>query len=70
MENYLDIFIFLTGFTVIALVAKQIGGFFTQARLPLISGFLFTGILAGPYALGLISVEATHNRSTEAARSD
>ena len=61
MENYLDIFIFLVGFTVIALASKQIGGFFTKARLPLISGFLFTGILAGPYVLGLISVEATQN---------
>ena len=61
MENYLDIFIFLVGFTVIALASKQIGEFFTKARLPLISGFLFTGILAGPYVLGLISVEATQN---------
>ena len=61
MENSLEIIIFIAGFLVIALASKQIGGFFTKARLPLISGFLFTGILAGPYALGLISVEATHN---------
>jgi Kef-type K+ transport system membrane component KefB len=30
-------------------------------KLPLISGFLFTGILVGPYVLGLISREATEN---------
>ncbi len=61
MENSTEIIIFIAGFLVIALAAKQIGEFFTKARLPLISGFLFTGILAGPYVLGLISVEATLN---------
>lgn len=61
MENYTDILIFITGFTVIALASKQVGGFFVKANLPLISGFLFTGIIAGPFVLGLISVEATEN---------
>ncbi len=61
MENYLDIIIFIAGFTVIALASKQIGGFFVKVNLPLISGFLFTGIIAGPYILNLISVEATEN---------
>ena len=59
MENYLDILFFITGFTVILLASKQIGQFFIKAELPLISGFLFTGILAGPYVLGFISVETT-----------
>lgn len=59
MENYLNILFFIASFTVIALASKQIGQFFIKAELPLISGFLFTGILAGPYVLGLISVETT-----------
>ncbi|MDI6687028.1 MAG: cation:proton antiporter [Desulfobacterales bacterium] len=59
MGNYLDILFFIASFTVIALASKQIGHFFIKAELPLISGFLFTGVLAGPYVLGLISVETT-----------
>ena len=42
----------------IALSAGQIGRYFTLARLPLITGFLFTGILAGPFVLDFISAEA------------
>ncbi len=38
----------------IALASSTIGDAFTRWRLPLITGFLCTGILAGPYALGLI----------------
>ncbi len=44
-------------FVLVALAAGQIGHYFTLARLPLISGFLFTGILAGPYVLNFISFE-------------
>lgn len=58
MGYYLDIVLIVTGFTVIALASRQVGGFFTKARLPLITGFLFTGIIAGPYVLGLISKES------------
>lgn len=42
----------------IALAASSIGEAFTRWRLPLITGFLVTGILAGPYALGLIPSSA------------
>ena len=58
MENHIDILIFVVGFAVIALASKQIGQFFIKSPLPLISAFLFTGILAGPYILDLISLEA------------
>lgn len=61
MENYLHIFIFIAGFALIALAAKQVGAFFVKVGLPQISGFLFTGIIAGPFVLGLIPVEATKN---------
>lgn len=61
MQHYLEIIIIIAGFTVITLASRQIGGFFTKANLPLITGFLFTGIIAGPHLLGLISAEDVRN---------
>ena len=59
MELYLtEILVFGLGFVLIALAAKDVGRWFTQIRLPKITGFLFTGIVAGPFVLGLISSEA------------
>ncbi|UCH25899.1 MAG: cation:proton antiporter [Trueperaceae bacterium] len=55
MQSYREVLIFLAGFIVIALASGQIGRFFTRLKLPLISGFLFTGLLVGPYVLGLVS---------------
>ncbi len=57
-QNFTTIFIVLASFGVIFLASKQIGQFFMRGKLPLISGFLFTGIIAGPYVLGLIPAEA------------
>ena len=54
----MDILIFVACFTIIAIASKQIGFNFKKTGLPLISGFLFTGIIAGPYVLDLISKEA------------
>ena len=59
MAVYQNLFMFIAGFTLIALASKQIGQFFTRFKLPLISGFLFTGIIAGPFIFDFISVEAT-----------
>ncbi len=42
---------------VLALAAKRIGDYFAKYDLPLIIGFLFAGILIGPYVLGLIGHE-------------
>ncbi len=50
--------IILISFGMIALAAHQIGRYFAQIELPLISGVLFAGILAGPFVLHLISAEA------------
>ncbi|MFQ5453396.1 MAG: cation:proton antiporter, partial [Candidatus Zixiibacteriota bacterium] len=61
MEYYLYISTLIAGFTLIALAAKQVGAFFVKVKLPLISGFLFTGIVAGPFMLDLISTEATES---------
>ena len=58
MENFPNIFIFIAGFAIIALASKQIGQSFAKINLPLISGFLFAGVIAGPYALDLIPAEA------------
>jgi Trk K+ transport system NAD-binding subunit/mannitol/fructose-specific phosphotransferase system IIA component (Ntr-type)/Kef-type K+ transport system membrane component KefB len=61
MESYLEIALIVAGFTMIALASRQVGGLFTKANLPLITGFLFTGIIAGPHVVGLISEEAVEN---------
>ncbi|MEN8172849.1 MAG: cation:proton antiporter, partial [Chloroflexota bacterium] len=61
MENSSLIVIYGAGFIIIALASKQVGQYFNQAKLPLISGFLFTGVIAGPYLLNLITTEAVAN---------
>ncbi len=61
MINFSMLLIYAVGFTIIALASKQIGQFFNQAKLPLISGFLFTGVIAGPYVINLITAEAVAN---------
>ena len=45
-------------FFILAVASKQFGHFFARARLPLITGFLFTGMAVGPSILGLIPAEA------------
>ncbi len=45
-------------FVLVALGARQVGGIVARARLPLITGFLLTGIVAGPHVLGLITPQA------------
>ena len=49
----------VAGFVLISLASNDVGRFFSRYRLPLITGFLVTGVLAGPFALGLIPREAT-----------
>ncbi|GIX47230.1 MAG: potassium transporter TrkA [Candidatus Tectimicrobiota bacterium] len=54
----LDTVLVLTTFGVLALAAKDLGQHGQRLGLPLISGFLLTGVLVGPYALGLVEREA------------
>ncbi len=61
MVSYSELIIFIAGFSVISLASRQIGNIFVKANLPLISGFLFTGLIAGPYFLGLIPAAATEH---------
>ena len=59
----MEILVFCACFTIIAIASKEIGQTLLKTGLPLISGFLFTGIIAGPYVLNLISRDAiTHLR--------
>ena len=44
----------LSLFGMIALVAKDIGHVCARIGLPLISGFMIVGVLAGPYVLGVV----------------
>lgn len=57
-QNYQETFAVIAGFGLVALASKEIGHFFVKIKLPLVSGFLFTGILAGPSVLELLPVEA------------
>ncbi|MCK5836043.1 MAG: cation:proton antiporter [Desulfobacula sp.] len=57
----MDLFVCIAGFGLIALASKQMGQGLLKTGLPLISGFLFTGILAGPYVLNLITKEAVEH---------
>lgn len=54
----MDIYQIIAAFIIVALAASRIGQFFAQIRLPLITGFMFTGILAGPFVLDIISGES------------
>lgn len=46
-----------TALTLIVFAARQMGTLFARINLPLISGFLFTGIIAGPFVLDFIHTE-------------
>ncbi len=54
LEGWIPISVFL----LICLSSHRVGHFFITARLPLITGFLATGILIGPFVLGVLSAES------------
>ena len=57
----MDLLVFGACFAIIAVASKQIGHGISKIGLPLISGFLLTGIITGPYGLNIITREATLN---------
>jgi Trk K+ transport system NAD-binding subunit/Kef-type K+ transport system membrane component KefB len=59
VEEYIYPISYISSFAILALASKQIGNFFRQINMPLITGFLFTGILIGPFVLKLIPAEAS-----------
>ena len=55
MTGELGLLIIVATFGLVALASHQLGRYMARIRLPLITGFLACGILAGPHVLGLIS---------------
>ncbi|MEM6735189.1 MAG: cation:proton antiporter [Bacteroidota bacterium] len=53
-----ELFILIAGFMIISISSSQIAKTFQKIKLPLITGLIFTGIIAGPYIIGLIPVSA------------
>ena len=54
---YLDWLVPASVFALVCFSSHRVGRFFLGARLPLITGFLVTGILIGPFVLALLSAE-------------
>lgn len=57
MEEFLLILLYSIGFIIVAVASREIAKGFVKVKLPLITGFLLTGIAAGPFVLGLLDVE-------------
>ena len=51
LEQFPQLSIFLLNFSLVALASWQVGRLFSYLGLPKISGYLFTGLLAGPFVL-------------------
>lgn len=58
-----ELIILIAGFFVIAIAANQIAKAFQRIRLPLITGLIFTGLITGPYIIGLIPISAKSSLS-------
>jgi len=54
------ILIIIIGFAIIVAASGNIAQVFLKFKLPLITGFLFVGIISGPYVAGLITKESVH----------
>ncbi|HHO55217.1 MAG TPA: cation:proton antiporter, partial [Trueperaceae bacterium] len=57
VQRYIYLLPVLASFSFIALASKPIAKFLNRYHLPIISGYLIAGIVAGPYVLDLISIE-------------
>ncbi len=58
MEELKDVVFYLLGFIWILFAANYVSPYLQKIKLPLITGFLLTGVFCGPYALNLIGHEA------------
>lgn len=61
MESFQELPLFILNFSLIALASWQIGRLFAHFNLPKISGYLFTGLIAGPFVLGFASTEVVES---------
>ncbi len=57
MTENIELVAALLVFGLIALASRQIGDFFRRIHLPLVTGFLLTGMVAGPSVLAVVSAE-------------
>jgi NhaP-type Na+/H+ or K+/H+ antiporter len=55
MIHFKDIFIYFLGFVWILFASNYFSKFLQKVKLPLITGFIIAGVIAGPYVLNLIS---------------
>lgn len=53
-----EIVLLIAGFLIVSISANQIARKFQRIKLPLITGLIFTGIITGPYIIGLIPLSA------------
>jgi Trk K+ transport system NAD-binding subunit/Kef-type K+ transport system membrane component KefB len=53
----MEILVSFAGFIFVVLASKQIGEYLTHFHLPLISGYLLAGVVAGPFILNFIDVD-------------
>ncbi len=61
MDNLGNLLLILTGFAIVGAASGTIAKVFQRIKLPLITGFLVVGIIAGPYVVGLIPKKAVHD---------
>jgi len=61
MENINNFILILFAFIIVATASGSIAKLFLNIKLPLITGFLFIGIIAGPFVTKLITSEAIYN---------
>ena len=57
-SEHINTLLLLLGFWIVSISANQIAKLFQQIKLPLITGLIFSGILVGPYIIGLIPTSA------------
>ncbi len=58
MSTFPEVLIYLLSFAIIVVSSNQISKLFFKIKLPLITGFLFIGILTGPYVLNFVPPKA------------
>jgi len=61
MAEITSILLYTAGFAIVAIASQRIGQLFLKIRFPLITGFLLTGIAAGPFIFDLLSKEKVND---------
>lgn len=59
LASYQELIIMGLGFAIICIAASRIAPHFKRINLPVITGFLVTGIICGPYVLDMVPKEAS-----------